>query len=1775
MSRIKYAKKMLSALIALIMVLGSFTSFVFAESEHINLSRPDMHEEALAKIEEDVINELEKNKFTEVLVYMKDQVDTEMVATTTKDSVSNFMTPYNTKLEVRKKVVEALKDNAIHTQSNILDYLEQEVTKGTVEEFESYYIVNMVYVKATREVIENIAHRWEVERIYKNRIHKLDTPVVTDGIEPSDENLEWNIERVQADKVWDLGYDGTGIVVGSLDSGVDWTHPALRDKWRGYDPVTGEIDPSKSWYDPVYRETLPSDSGIHGTHVMGTILGQEPNGMNKIGVAPGAKWIAARVFDAWGTTTDTKLLSAAQWMLAPGGDPSAAPDVINNSWGGEAGINDWFRDAVRAWRAAGIFPVFAAGNQLPGEPLPWPGSITVPANYPESFAVAAVDINDIRASFSKLGPSPYDPTMIKPEISAPGVSIRSSIPGGGYDVNSGTSMAAPHITGTVALLLSTNVSLSIEDIERILTETAEPLTDETYPESPNFGYGYGMVNCYEAVLSIASEPSYISGKVLVEGNDNEEPIIEHEQTVSESYVGMDIEITAKVSDDISVKEVELLVKQAGKPYWYKIPMERIDGDYKNGVYRGIIAYDILSEGNYVYRIRAKDFAGDMVATPDYRIKITYGALPDVYFQGFEKNAIGWTFNGCWEYGIPSGISPQPYEGMNLVGTVLDGEYPGGADDWLISPPIDLRDNTLPQASLRFYHWYDAENTYDYCYILVSNDYGENWDLVKMYTGTSNGWKEESIDLTSYIGSPNPVYVAFRFTSNYYISAAGWYIDNVRVEGLDIVSPDVPVNLTAKASPTGVKLTWEPPIDGDISHYNIFRSEVSGSDYEKIDESIINSYSDIYVEEGKTYYYIINAVDRSGNVSDYTVEVSATAQKVELLFNEDFEEDDGGFVKGVISGTVNDWQWGTPTSGPKTAASGINLWATNLHGNYSDYSNAYIISPPIVVPDGKIPVLSYTHWYDTSSYLDYGMVEISDNDGATWVNITPALYNQYTGRIRTWINEEIPLLNYSGKTIRIRFLFYSNYMENYEGWYIDNVRVFGVDEPLESNSTQFESQKALEFKESGIEEQIKPSYSLKRAEVNEYEVVFDEEVSITPMVFGGIPAKDAVVTVLETGRSVKVDPVTGDYKIIVPAGEYTIVAEAYGYYPKEAQVTVNRGETTTQNIMLEAIPRGTITGRVVDRYYGDKAPYALIRLIEDPRVEPVVSDEEGYFTIPNVIIGDYTLEVSADNFYSDKFSVSVYADEITEVELGLKRFVGYRGEISYDDGTAESGMLMEEAGNGLAVRFTPEQYGMVKGVNTFIYWDDWPSPGGTRIGFTIYDIDKDGKPYMIGEPIFVDVVRGQWNYIDLSSFQFYTDRDFYISNIQDIYAAYCPATGIDINSPYGDRSFMNIRGTFKLIAEDYVPGGIMMRAVMENSVSTPEITNLEEVNYTNEDTITVEGIVERDSKLNLYVNDEMVATLYTENNQFSVEVELPLETNEIMVTAELNGIETEPTPVVTVIKDKDAPMLVVNEPLDNTKVNVDVIHVIGNVIDNVGLARLQINEKEVEVDEEGNFHHRILLNEGENIVEIKAADFAENETIIERKVIVKPDAAEITNMMPNEDIELYQGDTLTVSFMSEEGGQAYFRVLLDIIPEGYGETGIPMEEVEPGLYVGTWTIPRGFAIRNGLIGFEFIDEAGNRKAAIAPGRVTVFGISMDELPVNTVIIGEEAFDIEFLNANSSAQLKLIEWNGPIYVKLDKEIIVNLDGVLMDSDEVLPTILTYYGKQGYPIIYEKLD
>jgi hypothetical protein len=1299
----------------------------------------------------------------------------------------------------------------------------------------------------------------------------------------------------------------------------------------------------------------------------------------------------------------------------------------------------------------------------------------------------------------------------------------------------------------------------------------------------------------------------ITGKVLVEGEDLEKPVIVHEQEVTESYLGSNIEIVADISDDISIVETELLVRTEGECDWKAVQMTRVSGDHKYGTYKAIITYDMLGEPGIIYKIRAEDYDGKEEVTGEYSIDIIFGIVPGEYETDFETEPVGWTLTGDWEWGKPGeGVGPEPYSGARLVGTVLDNKYSRNSDSYLIIPPMDLRDATLESATLRFYQWYEINNSADRHkgQIYISDDF-ENWiSIGQEYTGYAKTWKEILIDLKDYIGSPTPVSVACHFMSDNARPLDGWYIDDVRLVGNDTEPPAILAGVIAEITSLGIKISWNSSPEADLDKYTVYRSNTSDGEYIAISNGLDTSFLDETAKPGNSYYYVVTATDIFGNESGYSEEVFATAPGIITIFSTDFEEDEGGFMTGKVetgSYYKNCWEWGKPISGPGEALTGTKLWATNLAGKYDSNSRGYIKSPPIEIPENIIATLYFDHWIESETIAgwpnDYGAVEISDDDGKTWHDVVGRL-GEAEGNGK-WERKEISLADYAGKTIQVRFCFYSNYAKEYDGWYIDNVLVSGTAAAEDATSVSVAEsivEKHIEerfgedkqSKEGHIKPQ-RPKFGLIGNKTSDYEVT--AAVSVENTTAGNVPA-DAVVTITETGKSVKTDPATGKFFMehaANTAGEmWTLHAQSYGYYPKEIKIHLEEDGKVDETIILDAIPQGVISGKIFDEYDNAPIPDAVISLKEDLRIAPVKTDTDGNFKLENVLEGTYTLKVKADWFYELKETeVAVIGNRTKEIEVPLKKSIKYEDEIAYDCGSPKDALVMENASDGTAVRVTPDQYGKVKAANIYFWGDEWPEPGGTEIGIAIFDSDIDGKPVeMIAEPKIVNINRGEWNTIDLSEYNFATNRDFYIATVQTQARVLSPGIGLagSFSSGGTGRSYIHTYGKSFMPLADAGGNVLMIRALMEYSANTPEITNLKEINYTNQDKITVEGKMATEGKINIYVNAGKAAELETENKVFSVEIDLEQDESIITATSELNGVETDPVVSVKVLKDKTSPILEITKPLDGDKINAEVLHVEGKAVDE-HFDKLLINNKETEVNEDGNFHGRLIVVEGENIITVEAIDLAGNRTIKTRKITVKLEGEPLENIEPAGDITLKTGGVLTVSFNAETGGKGSFRVkpemLPDVVISGDLDTWVPMEENRdhPGLYVGNWIIPAGFAIVNGVVEIKFIDMAGNKTEKTAPGTITVVPTSqwrsMENLPPGTVIIGKKAFDIRYLNSNVGVQRELIDrykQRKEIYIKSGEDTIVNIRGIAQGLD-VLPEEITYYDVNGDTIFYVK--
>jgi subtilisin family serine protease len=373
-------------------------------------------------------------------------------------------------------VISTLRAHAETSQAPLLEKLRADEAEGRAGQITSFWIFNGLAVTASRDVILQLAARPDVARVALDEIfvaphHTSQTP----GLQPAEDNLK----IVGAPSAWARGITGEGAVVALLDTGVDMSHPELAERWRGG---------ANSWFDATgeYPDE-PFDVDGHGTQVLGVILGGDAGGSH-IGVAPEAKWIAARIFDKRNRATTSAIHQALQWALDPDGDPATpdAPQVVNNSWSFiNSRCDDEFADDLRALRAAGILPVFAAGVS---------DSLS-PANTADAFAVGALAGSEILSIDSPRGPSVCDDVAVFPQIVAPGENIRTTDRFGLYVALDGTSLAAAHVSGALALLLSADPSLTVEEQKAILTETAVDLGDP----GPDNTFGYGRLDIAAAL----------------------------------------------------------------------------------------------------------------------------------------------------------------------------------------------------------------------------------------------------------------------------------------------------------------------------------------------------------------------------------------------------------------------------------------------------------------------------------------------------------------------------------------------------------------------------------------------------------------------------------------------------------------------------------------------------------------------------------------------------------------------------------------------------------------------------------------------------------------------------------------------------------------------------------------------------------------------------------------------------------------------------------------------------------------------------------------------------------------------------------------------------------------------------------------------------------------------------------------------------------------------------------------------------------------------------
>nr|WP_234359447.1 S8 family serine peptidase [Plantactinospora sp. BC1] len=711
--------------------------------------------------------------------------------------------------------------------------------RGTT--YRSYWIANMLRVQGDRALLDAIAARDDVQSIEPSRTYELIKPepfrATTDA---GTDAVEWNVANIEAPRVWsEFDTRGEDVVVANIDSGVLFDHPALLNSYRGN---TGSgFDHDYNWFDPaeVCANPAPCDNNGHGTHTMGTMVGDDGAG-NQIGVAPGARWIAAKGCET-NNCSDASLLAAGQWVLAPtdlkgqNPRPDLRPDIVNNSWGGGRG-DEWYKQVVVSWRAAGIFPSFSAGNDGPGC-----NTTENPGDYPLTYATGSYDGNNTISSFSGRGTSSIDGS-VKPNIAAPGSNIRSSLSSGGYGVGSGTSMAAPHVSATVALVWSAAPGLrgNIPATERLLDDTATDVDalgcGGTVDDNNTFGEG--RLNAYQAVqaaprgdtgrvtgtVSNASTGEPVAGAEVRSGAFNTVtdadgryslvlPVGTHELTASGYGFNPGTATVTLAPGQVLTQNFALatarMVTVAGKvtdgsghgwPLYAKIEVSgRPGGPVFTNPVTGAYSFTVPGSASYRldttvvypgYRPVSTEVA---VGTGSKTVNIAATVLPACtaagYTAGFSDPLLtesfdgtstpaGWsvvnrTDSGGWSFDDPAGRT-------NLTGgtgnfAIVDSDALGSGntqDTDLVTPPLDLSATAAPL--LRFNSDWRAVGVSDTADVDVSTDGGTTWTNVWHQTVSRRGPRVEEVPLDRAAGAAN-AQVRFRFNGTF---AWWWQVDNV-------------------------------------------------------------------------------------------------------------------------------------------------------------------------------------------------------------------------------------------------------------------------------------------------------------------------------------------------------------------------------------------------------------------------------------------------------------------------------------------------------------------------------------------------------------------------------------------------------------------------------------------------------------------------------------------------------------------------------------------------------------------------------------------------------------------------------------------------------------------------------------------------------------------------------------------------------------------------------------------------------------------------------------
>lgn len=1371
----KIFKRLISFVVFCSLIFTSFSGVFATESNSLDFRK---------KIED--LKDYKDDDFVDVIIKLKKQVDVSKIKDVVKKENVNA-----SKEEIQNEIRKDMVDKSIKlkedSQKSIIEILERGKKDGNVKNYEQFFIINCINVVCKKEVLVKISKMSDVEKISINK--KVKIPKLQKNV-PEDRNalfsmekkhIPWNLKMISADKAQkEVENSNNDVVVAIIDSGVDGSHPAIKNNYRGNDEKLKRY----SWYNVVTEKTgdkeEPYDDRGHGTHVCGTILGQRENSL--LGVCPSAKWMAVKVFDSNGETDNAKLLKAGEWIMAPKDEngtphPEMAPKVVNNSWGGNS-TDGFYQDMVKKWREAGIFPVFSAGNVSQfndgGE-----DSIGTPASYPEAYAVGAIRQDEIVAKFSLRGKSNYTENF-KPDIVAPGVNILSSIPGGKYTIYTGTSMASPHVTGVVCLMLKANPNLSVDQIEKILNETATPLKDNNYTTTPNHGYGHGKVDALNAVkLSTGqkkgkdidiSNMKLLQGRILTKGVDNEKPVINH-TPISKIFTTYKTTFDANVKDNVGVDSVKLYLNVGSEYKSYDMQLK--NGNGLSGYYSiNVPVSTFKNVKNGKYYIEATDINKKITKSDEISFEVQNG-IGIGYTQDFEKDTSGFELGGQSKL-FKWGNIKKDEANKKLIGIEPYKNVRGNSI--FVMPPIDLTEETRNPA-LSFKHFYDLGNYesafFDTAEVWIAEAKEDSdpdnlkWELKRIYKNSSKEkWADEYIDLSAYKGKKICVMFGFRPNGEYKSSGNGWYIDDIKIEEASKEIPQTPSKyLNLKDKKDGkLTYTFSPIKNEKITSYELYRATNENGPFELIkkvekgdSKNGFGKYSidlvDIPKPQKGTYYYY--AVAKIGeNKSEHSQILYHTFTEGKEVKSFDFEKGQDGFTS-VESDKETKWDFGKleygdqynaeykkPTSVQSLGKNdGMNVWATNLNDHRKPNTKYSLISPSMDLSTLKDATLYYQNWFGSSgkrktddygSYnQDIGEIYFSKDDGTTWDKVYTLDESEVDKHIKhAWFTNGVEIKKeYLTDKFKVKFVLDAGSdkgntdPEQCGGWYIDDITI-NTKDVKNDNISPF---KLLNMQNLSEENNKKDILSLV-----------------------------GKITIKETGKTVNTEAGTGKFSIKLPAGKYTVVASADGYKDKEEVIDLTND--VNKDFYLDNFKKVSISVNVKDSNY--ESIKGNVKLYKEGKLEPIAEKNGETVRFTDLTSGNYTLVATSDGYKRLEKNIKIPGNGTVTMSLE-KVYSEGQLNVGYTDENATTLSGMDLKDRAFANKISNDKLVDIKEISYFITKTKDVDLANSKYRISIYD--KNTEDELPGNILFskdLTFEKEGWNKLSISNVQ--VNGDYYIA-----------------------------------------------------------------------------------------------------------------------------------------------------------------------------------------------------------------------------------------------------------------------------------------------------------------------------------------------------------------------------------------------------------------------------